>query len=111
MREGLLMIPQADNAGHSLKSLRDKTALKLTQSFGGVTIREAQGLWADKSGALYGGPIWEIATAYEPSPDNDATLCNLADLVGREGNQLAVYVRYASGNVEVRDTSARQLAV
>jgi hypothetical protein len=109
MREGLLVIPQADNSGHSLSSLRDKAALKLTQSFGGVTIRNAEGLWSDQAGKLYREPVWELVTAYNPSHSNNAILRDLADNVGREGKQKAVYVRYANGDVEVRDT-AHQLA-
>jgi hypothetical protein len=106
MREGLVIIPQQDNAGHSLKQLRDKAALKLTQSFGGVTIRNAEGLWSDNAGKLYNEPVWELVTAYNPSHANNAVLRDLADTIGHEGKQKAVYVRYANGDVEVRDTGA-----
>lgn len=104
MREGLIILPQQTNEGESLDALRTATVADLVDRFGGATVRNAVGSWRDDSGKLYQEPVWELVTAYEPTPDNDALLKAIAADVGRAANQLAVYLRYASGNVEILDT-------
>lgn len=105
MREGLLVIPQADNSGTPLNGVLASAQTFLANTFGGCTTREARGAWVSPSGELFNEPVWEVVAAYEPSPEHDRTLRNLAGYVGKVGKQQAVYLRYASGDVEILDTS------
>ena len=107
LREALVVVPKADNESHSLVALRDKTVGALVDAFGGATVIDANGAWRDGSGKLYNEPVWQFVSAYEPSESHDAVLRNIAQQVGQEGKQLAVYVRYAGGNVEILDTATK----
>lgn len=104
MREGLVVCPKTNNAGASLAALADDVAIMLSDRFGGCTRREAFGHWRNDEGKLFSEPVWEFVVAYDPAPANDAGLRSIARTIGTRGEQEAVYVRYASGEVEILDT-------
>lgn len=105
MREGMIVVPKFDNSQRPLQALHAEVLQGAVEGFGGVTMREAYGAWQDpKTGQKYLEPVVEFVVAYDPdSLDGDAKLTDLARLVGDKGRQEAVYVRYASGDVEIID--------
>ena len=104
MREALIILPKADNHGHDLTQVRNATLTRMIDAFGGCTVRDAQGYWVDK-GKLYNEPVTELVSAYAPTEFNDQTLREIATHAGHDAKQLAVYVRFASGEVELIDTA------
>lgn len=105
-----MICPQHDNAGKSLQHVEAYAIKALVAAFGGVTVDHAKGHWRDASGAVVSEPVWRLITAYEPSAANDAKLASVARYIGAEGNQEAVYVRFASGDVEIVETKQRVAA-
>lgn len=115
MREGLIAVPKCDNAGNSLAFLAESLMMTLAKHFGGVTVIDAIGCWIDpETGKLYREPVTQVITAYDPDcKAHDDFLRGVAKQIGEAGQQLAMYVRYASGTVEILDTrpaSAQQAA-
>jgi hypothetical protein len=106
MREALIICPKHGNDGADLLPVRAHVAKRLMRAFGGCTVREAAGMWEGPDGADYCEPVWELVAACEPGPDAEATLRDCAADVARLGNQLAVYVRFPSGDVEIINTAA-----
>jgi hypothetical protein len=101
MREGLINLPKYDNAGKPLDTVTEGLLSALTDAFGGVTAIDAQGSWKH-DGKLYREPVTQLVVAYDPHSDRDnQTLRNLAVAAGTVTGQLAMYVRYASGEVEI----------
>lgn len=108
MREGLINVPKFDNDGNSLDAAINAAMSSIAEMFGGVTAIEAQGLWLGPDGTPYREPIVQLVTAYDPASGmHDAYLKGIAKFVGEQTKQLAMYVRYASGDVEIIDTSAQ----
>lgn len=105
MREALLIVPEKDNAGHSLAHVKRDAVTNLIYAFGGCTVRKAEGSWLSKEGKLHSEPVFELVAAYEPSQHNDEALERIARVVGEEGKQEAVYVRFASGDVRIIEMS------
>lgn len=104
MREGMVVCPQHDNARRSLQHVKHYAEIALSRAFGGVTAIAAKGSWVNAQGELIQEPVWQLVSAYEPSQANDETLAKVARYIGGEGKQDAVYVRYASGDVDILDT-------
>lgn len=104
-RESLITIPKADNDGVPLNGVMKSAQAFLIDAFGGCTVSEAFGSWRNADGVVMSEPVWQLVTAYEPDANNDATLHTLATNVGKLARQQAVYVRYASGDVEIIDTA------
>lgn len=101
MREGLINVPKFDNDGNSLDALVEQVMTILSQKFGGATAIDVTGCWFGPDGKLYREPITQIITAYQPSSDADNVLRSIAVGAGMIAKQLAMYVRYASGEVEI----------
>lgn len=99
------MCPQEDNEGHSLQRVRCTAEKALAKQFGGFTTTNGKGGWVAGNGDLQREPVWLITVAYDPSVLNDERLTSVARYIGSAGKQQAVYVRYASGDVAVLDTS------
>lgn len=101
-REALIIVPKQDNNGKSLADLTKAVALVLCEHFGGCTAVDAQGYWdgGPKLG-LIAEPVTQLIVAYEPSHNQDVVLRQIAKNMGHDAEQWAVYVRYASGDVEV----------
>jgi hypothetical protein len=104
LRESLITVPVNDNDGHSLAAVSEAAQMQLAHAFNGVTTIAACGKWIDAKGKIFAEPVTQLITAYEPAPRNDAILRGIARDIGREAKQFAVYVRYASGDVEILDT-------
>jgi hypothetical protein len=105
MREALLICPTHDNSGRNLAEVRDQVAETICKEFGGCRIRNAEGTWRNDNGRVFREPVWEIVAAYdELDGGNDAIMRNLAVEVAMKGKQEAIYVRFASGAVEIIDT-------
>ena len=105
MREALIICPQHDNEGNSLQRVKHYAELSLCKAFGGCTVSSAHGSWVDPNGKLVSEPVWQLVSACEPSPENEAKLENIARYIGREGRQQAVYLRHANGNVSILETA------
>lgn len=110
LRESTIICPQHDNLGRSLQHVEKYAVKALCAQFGGCTSVCAKGHWVDDSGKTVSEPVWQLITAYEPGLSNDAKIDNVARYIGREGQQHAVYVKYASGDVNIIDTSAPVLS-
>jgi hypothetical protein len=103
MREALIVLPNLDNNGQSIAVAHKRLATRLIDAFGGLTTRQAQGAWVNH-GKLYREDVTEYVVAYAPTAFNDGTLREIATQAGNEARQLAVYARFASGEVEIIDT-------
>jgi hypothetical protein len=106
MREGLINVPKFFNDGVTTTADIVETAIgAAVQLFGGATLNEAEGFWRDPAtGKLHREPIWQIIVAYDEQDHHQNGLVkNLAIEIGRMTEQLAMYVRYASGEVEILD--------
>lgn len=101
MREGQINLPTHDNHGNSLAALQEAVIRDVVTAFGGCSVVNAQGAWVSEDGTLYREPVSQIVTAYEPSEEKNALLRRIAIKAGIAGTQLAMYVRYADGNVEI----------
>ena len=111
MREGLITIPKKDNNGKPLDDLIEVTLRMFAKKFGGATAIEAQGAWIGPDGKLYREPVMQIITAYDPSDrSGDEFLWNTSANAGLGTGQLAMYVRYASGEVEIIELKDAQIA-
>lgn len=106
MREGLINVPKFDNDGNSLDHVVTDAVESLATLFGGVTVVEAMGSWFHE-GKLYREPIMQIMTAYTPSKENDKLLRTVAATIGVKAKQIAMYVRLASGEVEIIGIQAK----
>jgi hypothetical protein len=105
MREGMIIVPKYDNAGNPLVHVVDECIKAMADAYGGVTVREAFGAWRNpKTGEMQAEPVVELVSAYNPeSLADDAKLTDLARTVADKGGQHSVYIRYASGDVEIID--------
>lgn len=106
MREAMLIAPVNDNNGASLRGELDQTVATLIDTFGGVTISDAFGSWSN-GGKVVTEPVKQLVVAMDQTPENDSKFRFIAESFGRLARQLAVYVRYASGSVEIIATDAR----
>lgn len=104
MREALVILPQFDNNGSSLDDILQEVIVRLGECFSGCTVREATGYWTN-GGKVFHEPVWECVSAYQPGMEGDNKLRSVAEFIGEKAEQLAVYLRYASGQVEILDTS------
>lgn len=105
MREAMIIVPKADNDGRDMLDVQRVVATRLVKAFGGATIREAFGAWEGPDGQIVSEPVWEVIAACEPDYANEVTLRLIARYVGEAARQWAVYMRHASGEVEIMDTS------
>jgi len=105
-RESMIICPQKNNEGKDLSKLSELVTRKLVKAFGGCTQDEAIGSWIDpNTDTLYNERVWRFFSAYSPNAENDNILRSIGEMIGQLGEQFAVYIRYASGNVEILDTS------
>lgn len=109
-REAMIICPMNDNNGASLKTLIGRISRGMTEAFGGCTEVAATGTWSPRPGVFQREPVKQLIAAYEPSKANDAKLRKLATTFGLEAWQEAMYVRYASGDVEIIDMLAAAAA-
>lgn len=100
MREAMVICPQADNAGWPLDAVKAEAVRRMIGTFGGVTVRAAEGHWMDDGGRLYVEPVWELVAACEPGDDASAALRSIAEDIGYSGRQECVYLRHPDGRVE-----------
>lgn len=110
MREACVILPQYDNNGASLQRVKRYVEKTLAKQFGGFTCVNAHGGWINGRGETVQEPVWQFIVACEPTADNDAKLTSIARYIGTEGKQEAVYVRYASGDVQIIETAAQAVA-
>lgn len=97
MREGLIVLPLGVD-----KKTHKRLADLLLAAFGGFTAVEAWGKWRDPvTGVIYDEPVTQYVIAYEPNKDQDDELHAIADWVLANTTELAVYMRYADGNVSI----------
>lgn len=106
MREAKIIVPVNDNTGALIPSVTMYARDALIDAFGGCTIREAEGCWFDRdAGELYCEPVRELIVACDPMIESVSALRRIAREVGRRAKQQSVYVRFASGDVELVETS------
>lgn len=105
MRESVLIVPKRDNDGGDLAAVQSQAAESLIDAFGGVTVQEATGGWKAPDGTVILEPVWRLISAYEPKPENDKKIKAIAEAIGKAAHQIAVYIRYAGGNVEIVNTT------
>lgn len=105
MREAMIILPNSDNDGALLADVQDFLAEQLIDAFNGCTIRAAFGAWRSPDGVTMREAVSEFIVACEPSAANAAKLRDIARHIGTVARQLAIYVRYASGDVEIIDTT------
>ncbi|MBB4039094.1 hypothetical protein GGR34_000729 [Microvirga flocculans] len=104
MREARIIVPLKDNDGNDLTAVHTFAKHALCRKFGGFTATPISGGWMDDDGTFYEDHSIAYDIAMVPDRQDDV----LRDLVlelGVMARQLAMYCRYASGTVEIIDTS------
>jgi hypothetical protein len=109
MREATLIMPAADNHGNSLSGLLQNLGGSLIETFGGFTVTPGHGGWRADNGREFLEPVHVFTVAMDLDDENNARLRHIAESFGRAGNQLSVYVRFASGEVEIIDIRPEQI--
>lgn len=110
MREARIILPNADNNGQSLQLLHGELARTLCRRFGGATASTTRGMLVSNDGTFYDEPGTSYDVAMDDTAENAETLRSIAFAFGRRARQEAMYVRYASGVVEIVDTRALDVA-
>jgi hypothetical protein len=105
MREAVIILPVSYNDGKPMAAVHAWLRNKLCHVFGGFTAHEAVGGWKDPNGRVVIEPVIRYVVGVEYDFDND-TLVNIARDCRRMGNQDAVYVRSACGEVVLVDSNA-----
>ncbi len=99
MREGLIVLPHTVSVEHH-KNLQDK----LIAAFGGFTAVTAQSAWKDPhTKIVHVEPVAQYVIAYEPTAEKNLELLKIAEWLFSSTSELAVYMRYADGNVLLVD--------
>ena len=104
MREALIILPNEDNHGRHIVAVHDRLQVALCNVFGGYTATQACGGWQSTDGARIEESVTCYMVAMEDSQANAAVLREIALDAGKEAKQEAMYVRYASGEVEIIPT-------
>jgi hypothetical protein len=104
MREARIILPVNDNEHHVLEEIHNKLRKMLCLSFGGYTAQSVYGGWVSDTGEVFEEPSIAYDVAMDPDPAKEEALRNIAKQVGHEAKQLAMYVRHASGEVEILET-------
>lgn len=103
MKEAQIILPIHDNHGKPLAHIHAELQVALCNTFSGYTAFQANGGWQSCDGRIE-EPVTAYTVAMEPSEANDAVFREIALDVGRKARQEAVYIRYASGEVEIAAT-------
>jgi len=74
---------------------------RIIRTFGGVTITNGYGKWADAQGDIISDDIRIVDIAMESNWENDTKLYDIASRYQQEAIQESVYVRYANGTVQL----------
>ena len=104
MREARIILPINGKPGN--EAARKSTLARLVSAFGGATVTQGRGIWADNSGNLHDEPGEVVDVACEDNAISRATLTALARTFGQMAHELAVYLRLPSGEVLILDTAA-----
>lgn len=100
MREAVLILPNADNAGESVSAVHTALSVAILEAFGGYSAADVRGAWRDEStGAVYSDESTEYRIAADWNPEQVDLLERLAARYGFAAGQIAVYVRHATGRV------------
>lgn len=96
LREAMVIAP-AGGGG----AARETLERSLIDAFGGFTKSWADGAWRADDGRLHREPVMQYVVAMAPNRVNDLKLKYIAQRFGRDAQQISVYIRYASGDVEL----------
>lgn len=99
MKEARLVLPnKACNGVCTAATLVCLNAV--AEKFGGYTQTLGSGLWVSPDGERIAEPVRIVDIAMEENEANGLALYDIADAFREAAKQEAVYVRYASGNVQ-----------
>lgn len=70
-------------------------------AFGGATVTDGFGYWLHPNGEHVQEIVRIADIAYEPTQENDAKLYDLAWTFRKNAEQIAVYLRYGNGHVQM----------
>jgi hypothetical protein len=101
MREARIILPIADNDNESLATVHRELKRQLCTRFGGCTALDVHGAWISDDGTLYDEPGVAYDVAMAPTEENGRAVLNIAKSIGQLANQIAMYVRLASGDVHI----------
>lgn len=102
-REARIIFPKADNDGQPIDTA--PYLRWICKAFGGATVAEARGIWADDNGVVYDEPGYVVDVAMEDTAANEATMRSIAWAFARNYRQLAMYLRGANGVVHIINTA------
>jgi hypothetical protein len=105
MREATIILPNRDNHGNPVDHAHHGLQHDLANKFGGFTYADVHGAWVNEKGTLVYDTSRAYTVALEHTGYTTMTLRTLAIRYGQQAGQDCVYVRYASGDVELVDTN------
>lgn len=91
MRIAQINLPVFDNNGVNLDATHVALANDLIALFGGFTVWQGRGAWAD-NGKLYYEDVKVYQVAYEPDHIIRETIRAVAKRIGRQAGQLAMFI-------------------
>lgn len=102
-RKARILFPKADNDGQPI----DVTPFLrwICGAFGGATVTEGRGIWADAQGHVYDEPGYVVDVAMDDTAANEGIMRSIAKEFAFRHAQLAMYLRSASGVVYILDTA------
>lgn len=103
MREARIILPRFDNDDVALTEVHTWLRRQLAGAFNGFTAADADGYWLGEKYTVYSERVTFYDVAMAPTGSNDLILRNVARVCGIMAKQQAVYVRYASGDVDIID--------
>ena len=105
MREAMIICPMADNTGRLRPNVYRGARDAMITAFNGCTVRYAEGYWRNDDGKLFMENVAELMAVCDDSATSRDALQAIANNIGYKLQQYAVYIRYASGEVELRNTA------
>jgi len=112
MREALIVCPKNDNDGRPLPLVKKRAVRFLADTFGGCTVREAEGAWINPdTGDVQQEPVWEFTVACHDTVTVRSLLHSIAVEIGLQADQHSMYLRYPSGNVEIIEIARAEAAL
>lgn len=103
LREAMIIALKKSSDGKDAEHTIRGAQLALCNAFGGVTATEGKGFWINRDELVRDDVVCLVSACKDDEESRD-TLDAIADQIGFESKQVAVYLRYPNGEVKIRQT-------